>query len=208
MADASGAAEPLRVASGGTGGPALLMLHGLGASAEVWNGLIPLVSERWRGQWLAPDLPGHGRSAVLRSYSYGSAAAAVSACLPPDEEVVVLGHSFGGVIGLVLASGWYGVRIRMVVALGVKVRWSKEDVARGRAAAARPVTWFDTRDEAVARYLRIAGLEGLVDPADPAALGGVAAEDGRWRVAVDPAAFGVGRPDIRGMLAACRAEVL
>jgi pimeloyl-ACP methyl ester carboxylesterase len=121
--------------------------------------------------------------------------------------VVVLGHSFGGVIGLVLGSGWFGCRVAAVVALGVKVRWTGEDVTRSEALAARPAAWFDSRDEAVARHLRIAGLQDLVEPDDPAALAGVTARDGRWQLAFDPAAFGVGRPDVAGMLAACRAGV-
>ena len=50
---------------GGAGEPVLLLLHGLGATADVWDGWRPLLAERWPGRWLAPDLPGHGGSAPL-----------------------------------------------------------------------------------------------------------------------------------------------
>jgi pimeloyl-ACP methyl ester carboxylesterase len=36
---------------------------------------------------------------------------------------------------------------------------------------------------------------------------GIAEESGRWRLAFDPAAFGVGEPDVAAALAESRAEV-
>lgn len=41
-------------------GPAVILLHGLGGDHTVWNGVIPLLSGRFRV--IAPDLRGHGRS--------------------------------------------------------------------------------------------------------------------------------------------------
>jgi len=41
-------------------GPVVVLLHGLGADHTVWNGMIPLLREKFR--LLAPDLRGHGRS--------------------------------------------------------------------------------------------------------------------------------------------------
>ncbi len=188
-------------------GPVLVLLHGLGATGEVWDGLLTRVGDHWPGRWLAPDLPGHGGSRRLPAYSYGSVAAAVAAQLPAGADLVVLGHSFGGALGVVLASGWFGVRVRAVVALGVKVRWSADDAARTAALAERPVSWFDTAGEAVGRHLRVSGLAGLVDATDPAARAGVVEQGGRWRLALDPAAFGVGPPDLPGLLAAARAPI-
>jgi pimeloyl-ACP methyl ester carboxylesterase len=52
----------LRVHGGGSGEPVLLLLHGLGATGDVWEGWRPLLARRWPGRWLAPDLPGHGGS--------------------------------------------------------------------------------------------------------------------------------------------------
>jgi hypothetical protein len=70
--------DRLRVLEGGGRQPLLILLHGLGATAEVWEGWRPLLEERWPGRWLAPDLPGHGGSAPLARYSFGSLAAAVA----------------------------------------------------------------------------------------------------------------------------------
>ena len=53
----------LHVKRGGSGQPTLLLLHGLGAVGEVWQGLEEVLTERWPGSWVIPDLPGHGRSA-------------------------------------------------------------------------------------------------------------------------------------------------
>jgi pimeloyl-ACP methyl ester carboxylesterase len=88
--------------------------------------------------------------------------------------MVVVGHSLGGVVGLVLAAGNSAVDVRGVVALGVKVAWTDDDLARAQALAARPPVTFASREEAAARFLRVAGLEGLVDADHPAVERGVA----------------------------------
>src|SRR5215469_8706932 len=49
----------LRVHEGGSGEPLLVLLHGLGATGDVWGCWWALLARRWRGRWLAPDLPGH-----------------------------------------------------------------------------------------------------------------------------------------------------
>jgi alpha-beta hydrolase superfamily lysophospholipase len=53
----------------------------------------------------------------------------VAASLDPGERVVVLGHSLGGVVGLALAAGSFGVDVQGVVALGVKVAWTDDERA-------------------------------------------------------------------------------
>lgn len=198
----------LRSLGGGTGPPSLLLLHGLGATADVWAALAPELGESWPGRWRAVDLPGHGGSPSLRRWSFGALAAAVAADLDPDEPVAVLGHSLGGVVGLALASGWFGVRVTGVVGVGIKAAWSDEELAKARALAERPLAWFDTREQAAARHLLVSGLTGLVDPDDDAVTAGLREQDGRWRLALDPGAFGVGAPDLPGLLAASRAPVV
>ena len=68
----------LRVQAGGGGEPVLLMLHGLGATGDVWNGWTSLLGAQWPGRWLAPDPPGHGGSDPLPRYSFGALAASVA----------------------------------------------------------------------------------------------------------------------------------
>ena len=187
----------------GDGDPVLLLLHGLGATGEVWDGLVSSLDGRWPGTVLVPDLPGHGRSAPLPRYSFGELTAAVAAVLEPGRPVVVLGHSLGGVLGLTLGSGWFGVPVSAVCGLGIKVRWSPDELAKAASLAAKPAKTFGTREEAMDRALKVAGLHGLV----PSLEAGVVADEG-WRLTLDGAAFGVGAPDMAGLLAACRATVM
>jgi len=197
----------LRVQGGGAGEPVLLLLHGLGATGDVWDGWSALLDERWPGRWMAPDLPGHGGSDPLTRYSFGAVAACVANLVQPADRVSVLGHSMGGVVGLALASGWFGVQVDSVVGLGIKVSWTDDELARVRALAERPVAWFDSYDEAATRYLRVSGLAGLLAPDSPATEAGLREEGGRWRLAQDPATFAIGAPDMAGLLAASRAPV-
>jgi pimeloyl-ACP methyl ester carboxylesterase len=188
----------------GSGDPVLLLLHGLGATGEVWDGLVDSLADRWPGSVLVPDLPGHGRSAPLPRYSFGSLAAALAGTLEAGRPVAVLGHSLGGVLGLTLASGWFGVPVPAVCGVGIKVSWSAEELAKAAELAARPAKTFGTRAEAMERALKVAGLHGLA----PALEAGVAPVEGGWRLALDSAAFGVGAPDMAGLLAACRGKVV
>jgi pimeloyl-ACP methyl ester carboxylesterase len=178
-----------------------VLLHGLGATGDVWSGWRPLLAERWPGRWLAPDLPGHGGSPPLSAYTFGGLAGAVAAAVGSGASAVVLGHSLGGVVGLALADGRFGVRVQAVIGLGIKVVWADEELQRAHALAQRPTSWYDTRDEAGARYLRVSGLAGLLPADDPAADAGLRQQDGRWRLAMDQRAFGIGAPDMGELLA-------
>ena len=197
----------LRVHQGGSGEPLLVLLHGLGATGDVWDPWRPLLARRWPGRWLAPDLPGHGGSPTLAAYTFDGFAAAVAGIVPPGAPVVVLGHSLGGVVGLALASGRFPVQVQAVTGLGIKVAWTGEDLDRARAAGRRPPAWFASRDEAAARYLRVSGLAGLLPAGDPAVDAGLREQDGRWRLAMDPGAFAVGAPDMPHLLAQSQAPV-
>ena len=108
----------------------MVLLHGLGATGDVWGGWWPLLARRWPGRWLAPDLPGHGGSPPLAAYAFDGFAAAVAGIVPPSARVVVLGHSLGGVVGLALASGRFPVPVQAVIGLGIKVVWTDEDLRR------------------------------------------------------------------------------
>jgi pimeloyl-ACP methyl ester carboxylesterase len=195
-----------RVLAGGHGPHTLLLLHGLGATADVWHPLLDGLG--WNGRWLAPDLPGHGGSAPLSCYSVGAMAARVAELLDPDDDVVVLGHSFGGVVGLALASGWFAVAVRRVVTLGIKVAWTDDEQARMATDAKRPVRHFDDEADARALHVRLAGLQGITPPDAPEAAPGVVHETEGWRLALDPGAFAVGVPDMVGLLAVAKCPVL
>lgn len=196
------------VERGGDGDPVLLLLHGLGATGTVWHGLADLLGEHWPGSWAIPDLPGHGRSDPLPRYTFGALAAAVAGTVEPGRQVVVLGHSLGGAVGLALASGWFGIDVIAACGLGIKVRWTPEELAKAAELAGRPNRTFATRDEAADRALRVAGLSGLLPAGSPLVDPGLARTGDGWRLALDPAVFGVGAPDMPGLLTACRANVI
>ena len=202
------------IEQGGAGPDLLVMLHGLGATAAVWSPLCAEAGERWHSRWLAMDLPGHGESPAQDSYAVGQYAASVARALLPHVDpagrLVVLGHSLGGVIGLALATGWFGVVPHRVFGAGIKVAWSDEDLQRMDKLAAQPPRAFATEAEALDRYLKVSGLAGIAGADSPAvAMRGVArdAQGGGWRLAMDPRAFGVGKPPVAQLLALARCPV-
>ncbi len=204
----SGGGVDIRFDAGGSGGPVLVMLHGIGGNAAVWNRMLPVVERRWPGRWIAADLRGHGRSAHAPPYGYGVFAADVAAAIgKPDGELVLLGHSMGGVVAMALATGWFGVHVRHVFAFGVKIGWTADEVAQMKGLAARPARVFESRAEAVERYLRVSGLAGLVEPDAPEALAGVVEAEGGFRLAADQGIYAAVGPAVRDLYRAAAAPV-
>ena len=187
---------------GGSGERLLVLLHGMGANADVWERLLPLVQSGWRGRWLAPDLRGHGRSVSEGPWGAGMHAADVAALIAeePPGTVTLVGHSFGGAVAALLGSGLFGPFVRDVAAFGVKIEWTAEEIARAAALAARAAPTFATRAEATARYLRISGLEGLAPPASATVATGITGADGRFQVTMDPRAHGAVGPGVMRLL--------
>src|SRR5580658_1351748 len=137
-----GVSRSLRVQEGGGGEPVLVLLHGLGATGDVWNGWRPLLARRWPGRWLAPDLPGHGGSPPLSEYTFGGLAEALAGLGASGSPAVVLGHSLGGAVGLALAGDGFAVRVQAVIGLGIKVVWADDELQRAQAVARRPTAWY------------------------------------------------------------------
>jgi len=192
---------------GGDDGPLLILIHGLGANAAVWDEFLPLVEKNWPGRWLIPELRGHGRSFHRAPYGFGVHAADIAAVVGQDEWMTVIGHSMGGIVAFALASGIFGVRVKSVVAFGVKVDWPAEDLARAQAKAEAPVRMFDRRDDAIERYLRVAGLNGLAAPDSRTARLGVTESVGGFRLAADPLINSVGKPDAPALVRASQAPI-
>ena len=81
-------------------GPDVLMVHGTGASTHSWEGLAPLLAQRFR--LVAPDLPGHGFTQAKRTpdLSLPGMARALASLLGALEvsPKMVIGHSAGAAI--------------------------------------------------------------------------------------------------------------
>jgi len=189
-------------ARGGDGERLLVLLHGMGANASVWERLLSIVERSWSGRWLAPDLRGHGRSVREGPYGIGAHAADVAALVEAEAPgpVTLVGHSFGGAVAALVATGWFGPRVSGVAAFGVKIEWTEPEIEKARSLAEHPAPAFATREEATERYLRISGLAGLADQSSATAAAGVIAVDGRFQVAMDPRAYGAVGPSIAGLL--------
>ena len=88
---------------GGAGEPVLLV-HGLGGSADNWVEVLPDLVERHRV--IAVNLPGHaGSEPLARGATIDDFAAATAAVLDAEgvDGAVVAGHSLGGLVALRLA---------------------------------------------------------------------------------------------------------
>src|SRR5690348_5422655 len=88
----------------GTEGVPLVLLHGLGVSGAVWQGIGRLLAPTAR--LIAPDLRGHGESdkpsAGYLPRDYVGDIAALLAH-EPSRTLAVLGHSLGAVVATLLA---------------------------------------------------------------------------------------------------------
>ena len=95
----------LNVRTLGADGPSLVLLHGLGVSGAVWQGIGRLFGTFAR--LVAPDLRGHGESDkpsagyLPRDY-VGDIAALVAH--EPSRPLAIIGHSLGAVVAAQLAA--------------------------------------------------------------------------------------------------------
>jgi pimeloyl-ACP methyl ester carboxylesterase len=191
----------------GSGSPTLVLLHGMSANGAVWQPFLSVFKDGFKGRIVVPDLRGHGRSPHGVHYGYGQHAADVAALLAPNEKTYIVGHSMGGAVGLALASGWFGVHVEAVLAFATKTAFSADELAKLGALARSPVRWFESRAEATARFLKVSGLEGLLDERSEAAQAGVREENGRWRLAADPATVTAAGPAFDTLVRTAKARV-
>lgn len=97
-------------------GDTLLLIHGIAGSSATWRAVIPQLSKSYRV--VAPDLPGHGKSAKPRGdYSLGAFAVWLRDLL--DElgitRVAVVGHSLGGGVAMQFAYQHPGYCQRLIL---------------------------------------------------------------------------------------------
>jgi pimeloyl-ACP methyl ester carboxylesterase len=87
-------------------GEALLFLHGVPDTSEVWDGAIATFSDKY--QCIAPDLPGFGRTKTPRNFEYSLENLAnfidqLLSSLSITDGVHMVIHDIGGIVGLAFA---------------------------------------------------------------------------------------------------------
>jgi pimeloyl-ACP methyl ester carboxylesterase len=177
--------------NGGQGRRTILLLHGLGATAAVWNGMQHALEQRGVGRWIAADLSGHGESQWQPHYSVGQIAAELATLVTGSPELFIVGHSLGAYVGLALASGWFGVRVDGVLGVGPKINWPEADLQMTRELASRPIRFQATEDDAWARYRRASGLTPEIAAEAVWLSRGVVKVNEGWRLSQDPRTFAV-----------------
>ncbi|MBN2358530.1 MAG: alpha/beta fold hydrolase [Deltaproteobacteria bacterium] len=129
------------VEAGARDRPPVLLLHGFMTSSTALADLQQRLAERYRV--FALDLPGHGQSdRPARPLTGFYLAAAVGRALEVLElrDVVVVGHSMGALVAIVLAERWPG-RIRSVVAVS-PAGFAFDPLRQvGMRLLARPAIW-------------------------------------------------------------------
>lgn len=90
----------------GQGRPVILV-HGFGEEANVWDGLISHLKDRY--QLIVPDLPGTGESALIPDMSIAGMAETIHTIVHEEEleTCTVIGHSMGGYITLAFAEKYW-----------------------------------------------------------------------------------------------------
>jgi pimeloyl-ACP methyl ester carboxylesterase len=158
----------------GGAGPPVLLLHGLMGCAATWAPVAAWLP----GRVLAPDARGHGRSQARGPWTGERMARDAAELLNRVGPAVVVGHSMGGLHGLLLAARRPDlVRALVVEDMGVDFVGRDADAAAAWFRAF-PRTW-PTRDA-----LRAAFSHPHPEFGDYLAESAVAGPEG-WRLAAD-----------------------
>lgn len=131
---------------GSGAGPPVLLLHGLMGCGATWG----TVAAWLPGRVLAPDARGHGRSQARGPWTVERMAQDAAELLDREGPAVVVGHSMGGLHGLVLAARRPDlVRALVVEDMGVDFRGDDGTARAWFAALPQP---FPSRDAVRAAF--------------------------------------------------------
>lgn len=141
-------------------GPALLLLHGIGASATAWSKQIERLGADFT--CLAPDLPGYGDSPDATGPGLAAIAADVAEVLE-GRPAHVLGVSFGALTALALARAHPGLVASLVLADATLGRGALPAEERRRWLSHREALAEDLATRSVERAGEIAGRGASAD---------------------------------------------
>lgn len=165
--------------------PTLLLVHGFRAHARWWDFTAPLLASDYRV--IAPDLGGMGESDFRPRYSHDGFADDIAAVVHHAglRDVVLIGHSFGGIVAVDAVYRFPQLFQRLVM-IDSKVSFADDD-HRTDGPPAHPPKLRRDRDEALRRFKVVPEQGGI----DPAVLRHVAEHslrsvDGQWTWKFDP----------------------
>jgi pimeloyl-ACP methyl ester carboxylesterase len=126
----------------GESGRTLLFLHGWRSNKEAWSGITRKILDIRYGI-LAIDLPGFGKSQVPKqAMTVGDYAAVVEGFIRKLElrDVIIVGHSFGGRVGIKLAANHPELVSKLVLvdSAGFAAGESKKNLMRAAAKIMKP----------------------------------------------------------------------
>lgn len=153
----------LRVREAGQG-PALVLIHGLSASHDIWDHVIDEFADRYHV--IAPDLPGHGESAKPDAPYTIDFYAGIVRSLARElgvSEAIVVGSSLGGKIALELAC-WYPRFVRALVLAAPAAEYARGLRPFGKAiqALSRPAVMRVALDRALEQTFYDRALVGHI----------------------------------------------
>jgi pimeloyl-[acyl-carrier protein] methyl ester esterase len=139
----------------------LVLLHGWGAGARVWDGLIPELERTCRLHLV--DMPGYGASEPCAPYTLDALAAAVADACPPP--VAVCGWSLGAQVALQWALARPAQVSRLVLIAATPRFVAGGDWPHGVAAETFAAFERGLIEDAAATLARFIALEALDDTA-------------------------------------------
>lgn len=133
--------------------PGLILVHGGAAHVEWWSFLAPMLTRRY--DVVALDLSGHGESGRRAEYPRRQWADEVLAVVTDARFVgapVLVGHSMGGLVGIVAAS-LYGDALAGAIIVDAPVRKPDPESQEGESGKSfRNTKVYPTLEEAIARF--------------------------------------------------------
>ena len=162
----------VRYFAGGSGGPPVVLVHGLGGAAVNWSAVAPALAERHTV--IVPDLPGHGGSAGVPALPNLAPFAEIVHEVAAHEQAlpaVVAGHSLGAVVAVRHAVRYADHTLGIVLAgaAGISSSTRSAEVLLAFTALVQPGRRLAPYRRRIARkaWLRTAvfGGWGATDPA-------------------------------------------
>lgn len=172
---------PVATKAFGIGSHTVLLLHGLGATADFWGAAYDRLGDRHRV--LVPDLLGFGGSLDEDGANFGLGRQLVALDrlvvdhAPESERVTVVAHSMGSALALAWAAS-YHEQVEQVICFGAPM-FASEDDARDVIGQAGPMartflldpTWAERACALSCAHRDLAGwLAVAIDPSVPVAM--------------------------------------